>query len=145
MDRITFVRKLKRVIEEHGNCYTQTTFKKGEGFVPYNVFNVKWGQVDVEEKRIRVVIDLYPGQYDEKGLSDLLALSTKAKRKRNTGFYFEKTEEREAPFHDVVFISLYDDFFESKTYQPSKLLSFMVKATSEASFKTDYPEKLRSN
>ena len=144
MDCITFVRELKRTIEEHGNCYTQTTLKKGEGFVPYNAFNVKWGQVDVEVNRIRVVIDVYPGQYDEKGLSGLLALNTKAKRKRNTGFYFEKTEETEPPFHDVVVISLYDDFFESKTYQPTKLLDFMLKATSEASFKTDYPEKLRT-
>ena len=64
MDKIDYVRKLKSIIEEKGGCYTKTTEKKGEGFVPYNIHDVKWGSY-VEPSRIRVVIDLYPYKYRE--------------------------------------------------------------------------------
>ncbi len=49
MERTEFVRKLKSVIDDKGDCYTKTTEKKGEGFVLYNLHDVKWGQVDVEK------------------------------------------------------------------------------------------------
>jgi len=32
-------------MESGEGCKTMTTSKKGEGFVPYNYFNIKWGQV----------------------------------------------------------------------------------------------------
>lgn len=141
MERIEFVRKLKRKIEDSGSCYTKTTEKKGEGFVPFNVHEVKFGQVDVEESRIRIVVDLYPGKYSEADLQQQLGLVLKEKRKRITGFYFEKTDETYPPFHDVVVLSLYNDYFKNQNNDTSKLLNFVCKASDEASFKTDYPEK----
>jgi hypothetical protein len=52
---------------------------------------VKWGQVDGEKSRIRVVIDLYPGKYSEGDSEQQLGLYLKEKRKRITGFYFART------------------------------------------------------
>ncbi|MEH7249501.1 hypothetical protein V7114_22295 [Neobacillus niacini] len=37
MERTEFVRKLKIIINDKRSCYTKSTEKKGEGFVPYNV------------------------------------------------------------------------------------------------------------
>ncbi len=93
--------------------------------------------------RIRVVIDLYPGRYSEEELEQQLGIFTKEKRKRITGFYFEKIDEINPPFHDLVVISLYNDYFENDDYDSSKLLKFISKTTEESNFKTDYPEKLR--
>lgn len=143
MDRIEFVRKLKYFIDQNESCFIKTTKKKGEGFVPYNLHDVKWGQVDVGNSRIRVVIDLYPGKYSEEDLEQQLGLSLKEKLKRITGFYFAKTDEIDPPFHDAVVISLYNDYFENDGYDFSKLLKFISKTSEEAHFKTDYPEKPR--
>jgi hypothetical protein len=143
MVKIEFVHKLKSIIDDKGNCYTKTTEKKCEGFIPNNVHDVKWGQVDVEKLRIRVVIDLYPGKYNEEDLKEHLGLSLKNKRKRITGFYLEKTDEFDPPFHDVAIITLYNDYFEQDDYDFSKLLRFMSKTADEAYFKTEYPERLR--
>lgn len=143
MDKIDYVRKLKSIIEEKGTCYIKTTEKKGEGFVPYNIHDIKWGQVDVEPSKIRVVIDLYPYKYSVEDLKDFLGIALKEMRKRITGFYFEKTEETEPPFHDVLTISLYNDFFQSNKYIQTKLLEFIDRAAIEATFKTDYPHKFR--
>ncbi|MEH7253829.1 hypothetical protein V7111_17030 [Neobacillus niacini] len=104
---------------------------------------MKWGQVDVEKSRIRVVIDLYPGKYSGRELEQQLGLSLKEKRKRITGFYFAKTDKIDPPFHDTVMISLYNDYFENDDYDYSKLLIFMSNVADEAYFKTDYPEKFR--
>ncbi len=77
--------------------------------MPYNLHDVKWGQVDVGNSRIRVVIDLYPDKYTEGDLEQQLDLSIEEKFKRITDFYFAKTDEIDPPFHDAVVISLYND------------------------------------
>jgi hypothetical protein len=143
MERTEFVRKLKIIFNDKGSCYTKSTEKKGEGFVPYNVHDVKWGQVDVEKSRIRVVIDLYPGKYSEEDIEQQLGLSLKEKHKRITGFHFAKTDEINPPFHDAVMISLYNDYFENDDYDYSNLLNFMSNTADEAYFKTDYPERMQ--
>lgn len=45
MVKIEFVHKLKSIIDDKGSCYTKTTEKKGEGFIPYNVHDMKWGRL----------------------------------------------------------------------------------------------------
>ncbi|MCM3724608.1 hypothetical protein M3226_02685 [Neobacillus cucumis] len=143
MERIEFVQTLKGEIHGSPGCYTKTTEKKGEGFSPYNLHNIKWGQVDVEESRMRIVLDLFPGRYSVENLEEYLGLKLKEKRKRITGFHFDQTEQIKPPNHDAVVISLYPDFFQSGNYSITKILDFVKKAVKESSFKTNYPSKTR--
>ncbi|MDQ0257844.1 hypothetical protein J2S74_005307 [Evansella vedderi] len=97
--------RLKEEIESVSGCYTKTTPKKGSGFTPYNVLDIKWGQVDVTDSRVRVVLDLYPGRYELEELVKRLQIPEKRKGARQTGMFIKPTEKA-VPSYDALEISL---------------------------------------
>lgn len=136
MNITQIARQIKSIIEKTNGCTIKTTPKKGEGFVPYNRFNLKWGQVDVSPKKIRIVLDLYPRRYTIIDLEKDLSLPAKNKGDGKTGMFLKQTE-KDIPHFDALEISLYQDFCE--TYNPQqyeKLLDFIGKAAAESSFKS---------
>ena len=48
MNRTEFLIELKRILESEEGCNTKTTPNKGEGFVPYNRYGIKWGQAHIK-------------------------------------------------------------------------------------------------
>lgn len=136
MDIIQVARQIKTVIENTNGCTIKTNPKKGEGFVPYNRFNLKWGQVDVSPKRIRIVLDLYPRRYTIMDLEKELSLPAKNKGNGKTGMFMKQTE-KDIPHFDALEISLYQDFCESfNSQQYEKLLDFIGKVAAESPFKS---------
>jgi hypothetical protein len=127
---------IKRAILEMEGCSTDTTPKKGDGFVPYNRFGLKWGQVDVDEKSIRIVLDLFPGRYSLEELSSQLYIPLKAKGRRGKGMYM-KTTDKTAPHFDALVILLTQDYCDSFGKQEfPALLGFIKKAAEESHFKS---------
>jgi hypothetical protein len=136
MDFTQIARQIKSVIENNNGCTIKTTPKKGAGFVPYNRFNIKWGQVDVCPKRVRVVLDIYPSRYTIIELEKDLSLPAKNKGDGKTGMFIKPTE-KDVPHFDALEISLYQDYCESFNLQQfEKLLDFIGKVAAESSFKS---------
>lgn len=135
MDFVKIAREIKRVLENVDGCSTKTTPKKGEGFVPYNRFNLKWGQVDVAENKVRIVLDLFPKRYFIEDLTNILSIPIKKKGDWKTGMFIKPTENS-TPYFDALEISLYEDYFKPFNKQHfSNLLEFIEKAAEESSFK----------
>lgn len=128
--------QIKSAIEGTNGCYTKTTIKKGAGFVPYNRYGLKWGQVDVSESRIRIVLDLYPQRYSISRLSEQLDIPIKRKGERKTGMFIKVTD-KPSPSYDALEISLYAEYVFSHSQEKfNKLLEFIRRAAEESVFKS---------
>lgn len=106
---------IRSAIQSVAGCYITTTDKKKLGFVPKNKWDIKWGQVDVNETKIRIVIDTIPGKYTEEEIRENIELPLRLKGSRTTGFLIKKTNNS-APSHDAIEISIYKNYLS--TYIP---------------------------
>ena len=122
MNRTEFLKELKRIMESEDGCTTKTTPKKGLGFVPYNRYGIKWGQVDAEKKHVRLVFDLNPGSLLEESLQERTGLSITPQRKLSTGYRFSKTESGVG--HDQLILFLEDDFLKVQTTALNEILMY---------------------
>ncbi|SOC19500.1 hypothetical protein SAMN05880501_1118 [Ureibacillus xyleni] len=136
MNRTQFLLKLKGILESEQGCTTKTTPKKGEGFVPYNRFNIKWGQVDADDSKnhIRLVFDLKPGSLYEEMFSQKTGLIITPPGKISTGYRFTKVKEQGG--HDQLIIFLEDSFISSQPEQLAEILTFVKEFVGQSSFKS---------
>ncbi|WP_226619886.1 hypothetical protein [Cytobacillus firmus] len=124
---------IKSIIESIEGCYTTTTEKKGLGFVPKNKWNIKWGQIDVNDQKIRIVLDTMPGKYTRELIENILDIPEKHKGSKKTGYFIKKTD-KSIPFYDAIEISIYHDY--QKNIPTKELLEFIKTCARESSFKT---------
>lgn len=115
-------------------CTTKTTPKKGEGFVPYNRFGIKWGQIDAENEHVRLVFDLKPGSLSEKRFRDRTGLTITPFRKLSTGYRFTKTEVEKD--HDQLILFLEDVFLEEQIDTLNEIFMFTQEFVAQSSFKS---------
>jgi hypothetical protein len=124
---------IKSTIQSVEGCYITTTEKKKWGFTPKNKWDLKWGQVDVSEDKIRIVLDTIPGKYMEETLLEFIEIPVKSKGSRTTGFFIKKTENP-IPHYDAIEISIYEK--DLANLSSKKLLNFIETCSEESSFKT---------
>jgi hypothetical protein len=136
LDRLDLVQTLKSSIENTHGCSTKSTPKKGAGFVLYNRHGIKWGQIDVADSRIHIVLDLYPKRYVISKLSISLGIPLKVKNERKTGMFMKLTDGS-PPNYDALEISLYNDYFLTiSSLLLDQLIQFIVLISEESQFKT---------
>lgn len=132
MNRSKFLKKLKQILESEEGCTTKTTPKKGEGFVPYNRFNIKWGQVDADkENHLRLVFDLKPGTFVERNFTEKTGLNITPPRKIKTGYRLNRNDEL-----DQLIIFLEDTFIENQLEAIEVIFDFAKEFVAQSSFKT---------
>lgn len=136
MGRLEFLKKLKEILGSGEGCTTKTTPKKGDGFVPYNYFNIKWGQVDadVEKNHIRLVFDLKQGYLSEANFRERTGLSVTPLRKITTGYRFTKTVDKH--LHDQLIMFLEDDYLRVQTDKLNEILLCIQEFVSQSKFKS---------
>ncbi|WAA12830.1 hypothetical protein [Fervidibacillus halotolerans] len=134
MNRSEFLQKLKGILESEEGCTTKTTPKKGEGFVPYNRFNIKWGQVDANKRYIRLVFDLKPGTLSEETFAEKTGLTITPPRRIITGYRLTRSQDKDG--HDMLIIFLEDSFIENETDKVQAILSYAKEFVEQSSFKT---------
>ncbi|MEK3993086.1 hypothetical protein [Robertmurraya sp. FSL R5-0851] len=127
---------IKEIIQSVEGCYTTTTEKKKWGFTTKNKWDIKWGQVDVTENKIRIVLDTIPGKYSEEAILELTEIPVKSKGSRSTGFFIKKTE-KSIPHYDAIEISIYEK--DLANIYSNKLLDFIKTTSEESGFKTKAP------
>jgi hypothetical protein len=136
MDTKSLSKIINSAINEVEGCYTTTTLKKQCGFIPKNRWNLKWGQVDVDAGKIRIVLDTFPGKYKEDIVKNIIHLPIKQKGSRVTGFLI-KRNIKQPPQHDVIEISIYEKDMETSQDKVLKgLLDLVNECAKDSSFKT---------
>ncbi|WP_409271509.1 hypothetical protein V1499_18535 [Neobacillus sp. SCS-31] len=125
---------LRGILVSEEGCTIKTTPKKGEGFVPYNRFDIKWGQVDANNKNyIRLVFDLKPGSLSEKEFIERTGLTGTPPRKIKTGYRLNRTHDKTG--HDQLIIFLEDFFLENQIDKLQEILSYIKQFVAQSSFK----------
>ena len=136
MNRTEFLKEIKCIIESEVGCTTKTTPKKGEGFVPYNRFNIKWGQMDADLRKnhIRLVFDLKPGFLSVEEFSERTGLPITPPGRISTGYRF--TKAKNTPGHDQLIIFLEDNYLVEKPDALNEIFLYTKEFTLQSSFKT---------
>lgn len=136
MNRTVFLKELKCIIESEAGCTSKTTPKKGEGFVPYNRFNIKWGQVDADsgKNHIRLVFDLKPGSLSEEEFYKRTGLPITPSRKISTGYRFKKAGDAQG--HDQLILFLEDSYLAEEPDTLNEIFLYAKEFTLQSSFKS---------
>ena len=118
------------------------------GFTAFNTHNVKWSQIDLNERKVRIVLDFPVNKYDEAKISQRIDIPTKSSGNKDAWLFVKPASSQDNATHDVVEITIKSGYL--KRYLESSgqdLWDFIEELTSISHFKLapSYGRKIKSS
>ncbi|MFC5449123.1 hypothetical protein ACFPOG_12695 [Paenibacillus aestuarii] len=115
------------------------------GFTAFNTHNVKWSQIDLNEGKVRIVLDFPENKYDEAEICQRIDIPPKSSGNKEA-WLFVKTARQYNASHDAVEITIKNGYL--KRYLESNgqdLWDFIEELTALSHFKLEpsYGRKIK--
>jgi hypothetical protein len=105
------------------------------GFTVFNCHNVKWAQIDLNENKVRIVLDFPENKYDEAKISQIIDIPIKSSGNKSA-WLFVKTAKQYNATHDAVEITIKNVYLERYLESSVRnLLNFIDEVTDLSHFK----------